>query len=131
MSNPFACFVGVVIFLYITCMSTLDHQVLERLGALLRQRVSLVGLAAFGSRVRDDSSSSAADNDSDLDVLVISETLTPDVRRIVSDCAFEAGFDAGILVSPVVFSREEWEHSPEGGSPLARSIRHEGVFLTL
>ena len=112
-------------------MSTLEHHVLERLGALLRQRVSLVGLAAFGSRVRSDGDSAAAENDSDLDVLVISETLTPDVRRIVSDCAFEAGFDAGILVSPVVFSREEWEHSPEGVSPLARSIRHEGVFLTL
>jgi hypothetical protein len=110
-------------------MSSLDHSVLERLGALLQQRLSLVGLAAFGSRVRHDSA--AIENDSDLDVLVISETLTPDVRRIVSDCAFEAGFDAGILVSPVVYSHEEWEHSPEGVSPLAESIRHEGVFLTI
>lgn len=111
-------------------MSSLDHSVLERLGALLQQRVSLVGLAAFGSRVRRESTA-MEENDSDLDVLVISETLTPDVRRIVSDCAFEAGFDAGILVSPVVYSREEWEHSPEGISPLAESIRHEGVFLTI
>ncbi len=117
-------------FLYITVMSSLDHSVLERLGALLQQRVSLVGLAAFGSRVRRESTA-MEENDSDLDVLVISETLTPDVRRIVSDCAFEAGFDAGILVSPVVYSREEWEHSPEGISPLAESIRHEGVFLTI
>lgn len=112
-------------------MSSLDHSVLERLGALLQQRLSLVGLAAFGSRVRRDSRGAAMEHDSDLDVLVISETLTPDVRRIVSDCAFEAGFDAGILVSPVVYSREEWEHSPEGVSPLAESIRHEGVFLTI
>ncbi len=110
-------------------MTILDHTVLERFGVLLQHRVPLVGLAAFGSRVRSDSA--VSDNDSDLDVLVISETLTPEVRRIVSDCAFEAGFDDGILISPVVYSREEWEHSPEGLSPLARSIRHEGVFLTL
>ncbi len=110
-------------------MSILNHTVLERFGALLQRRVSLVGLAAFGSRVR--SGDAAPDNDSDLDVLVISETLTPEVRRIVSDCAFEADFDAGILISPVVYSRYEWEHSPEGSSPLARSIRHEGVFLTV
>lgn len=30
-------------------------------------------------------------------------------RDVVSDCACETGFESGIVVAPVVFSRAEWE----------------------
>lgn len=111
-------------------MTPLDHSTIERFRALLLQRQSLYALAAFGSRTRS-LVNDAIPSDSDLDVLVVTETMNPEIRRFVSDCAFEAGFDAGIVLSPVVYSREEWENSPEAFSPLARSIRAEGTFFAL
>jgi len=47
----------------------------------------------------------------------------------VSDCAWEAGFEHGIVIVPVVFSREEWENSPERYSLLAQAVEREGVPL--
>lgn len=113
-------------------MSSHDYAVTERFRNLLQRHLSVVAIAAFGSRVRlakERGQDAESNRDADLDVLVVTETLTPQIRRIVSDCAFEAGFDDDILLSPVVFSREEWEHEAHRLSPLARTVRREGEFL--
>ena len=47
----------------------------------------------------------------------------------VSECAWEAGFESGIIVVPVVYTREEWENSPERSSLLAQAVVMEGVTL--
>jgi hypothetical protein len=47
----------------------------------------------------------------------------------VSDCAWEAGFEHGIIVVPIVYTKNEWENSPERHSLLARAIEREGVLL--
>ena len=70
-------------------MTLREHTVLERFRSLLQGCVPLVAVAAFGSRVRP-ALSGASDDDSDLDVLVVTDVLTPAVRLAVSDCAFEA-----------------------------------------
>lgn len=113
-------------------MYAADYTILDRFRALLQEHIPLRAVAAFGSRIRaQEGERLVGANDSDLDVLVVTETLTPQIRRFVSDCAFEAGFDEGVLVSPVVFSREEWENEPYSASPLAQTIRSEGVFLPI
>ncbi|MBU0616808.1 MAG: nucleotidyltransferase domain-containing protein, partial [Planctomycetes bacterium] len=84
-------------------MDDKEHDVLTRFKGLLQSRVRLHQVILFGSRARGD-----AEPDSDMDVLVIlDEPRTPEVRSYVSDCAWEAGFEAGIVVASVVFSREE------------------------
>jgi hypothetical protein len=65
-----------------------------------------------------------------MDVLVIlNEPRTPDIRRIVSECAWEAGFDEGVVIASVVVSRDEWENGPERSSLLAMAVREEGVAI--
>jgi len=76
----------------------------------------------FGSRARGD-----AKPDSDLDVLVLVEQLTPAVRKTISHCAWEVGFEAGILIQTVVMSRDEAEHGPEQSSLLMLAVKEEGV----
>lgn len=44
-----------------------------------------------------------------------------------SDCAWEAGFEHDIIISPLVYSREIYER--EALSPLMRSIDAEGVMV--
>lgn len=77
----------------------------------------------FGSRARGD-----ATEYSDMDVLIILNN-APDDNDLdfISGCAWEAGFEYGIVVVPVVFSKDEWENSPERYSLLAMAVEMEGV----
>jgi predicted nucleotidyltransferase len=102
-----------------------DREILNRLKSLLQKRVNLHQLILFGSRARGD-----ADPDSDMDVLVIlDEPRTPEVRDAVSDCAWEAGFDAGVVVVPIVVALDHWKNGPERSSLLAMAVREEGVTI--
>ena len=106
-------------------MNALESAILTRFKALLLRRVKLHKLTLFGSRARGD-----ADSSSDLDVLVVLEGSTNrEARDFVSDCAWEAGFDHGIVVVPVVFSREEWENGLESHSLLAQAVEADGVSI--
>lgn len=106
-------------------MGDVERMVLGRFKALLEERVPLHDLILFGSRARGD-----PEPESDMDVLVVlGDEADAAAREAVSDCAWEAGFDEGIVVVPMVFTRSEWERGPERHSLLAQSIRAEGVRL--
>lgn len=106
-------------------MNAIEKTVLDRFKELLLRRVRLYKLILFGSRARGD-----ADPHSDVDVLVILEgPAEHEIREYVSGCAWEAGFEHGIVVVPVVFSRDEWEDGPERHSLLAQAVEADGVSL--
>jgi len=106
-------------------MNKIEKQVLGRLKRLLAKRVTLNRLILFGSRARGD-----ADPDSDMDVLVVVEGPgEEEIRDYISECAWEAGYREGIVVVPVVFTRDEWENGPERSSLLAQAVAAEGVPL--
>ena len=104
-------------------MDARDLEIANKFKNLLHDKVKLHQVILFGSRARGD-----ADPESDMDVLVVlNESRTPEARDVVSDCAWEAGFDAGVVVVPIVVSRNDWENGPERASLLAIAIREEGV----
>ena len=100
-----------------------DRILIERFKRLLIEHgVPLYKTIVFGSRARGD-----AEPDSDLDVLVLVEHLTPATRRTISHCAWKVGFEAGILIQTVVMTREQVEHGPEQSSLLMLAVKEEGV----
>jgi len=104
-------------------MNESDRDILNRLKNLLHKRVRLHQVILFGSRARGD-----AGPDSDIDVMVVlDEPRTREVRDLISKCAWEAGFDAGVVIVPIVVSRENWENGPERASLLAKVVGEEGV----
>lgn len=101
------------------------REIADQLKKLLPAKVKLHQAILFGSRAQGD-----AEPESDMDVLVIlDETRTPQVRDAVSDCARQAGFDAGVLVASVCITREEWDNGPEAYSAFAETVRSEGIPL--
>ena len=104
-------------------MKPKDKRILETFKHLLEQRVRLDTFALFGSRARGD-----AGRYSDMDVLVVVDQLDSATANFISECAWESGFESGIVVVPVSYSKSEWE-GIESQSLLAANIRAEGVFL--
>jgi len=102
-----------------------ERKVLDKFKTLLLKQVSLDKLILFGSRARGD-----AGRYSDIDVVVV---LKDDADEqdfdYVSDCAWEAGFEYGIVIVPVVFTKNEWENGPERYSLLAQAVEKEGVLI--
>ena len=105
-------------------MDRFERQILETFAHLVRKKVSLRSVVLFGSRARGD-----AEPDSDMDVLVIVDDLSEKDEDYISECAWEAGFESGVVVVPVVFSRVEWENGPERYSLLAEAVKSDGVYL--
>ncbi len=100
-----------------------DRTLIERFKQLLIEHgVPLYKTIVFGSRARGD-----AGPDSDLDVLVLVEYLGPTMRKTISHCAWEVGFEAGILIQTVVMTREQAEQGPEQSSLLMLAVNEEGV----
>jgi len=100
-----------------------EKAILERLKLLVSERLPLHQMILFGSRARGD-----ADPDSDLDVLVVLDgPADRSARETVGDCTWETGLEHGIVIVPIIVSRDEWEDGPERYSLLAEAIRAEGV----
>jgi len=105
-------------------MDHIEKHILDTFITLMRKKIKIDRVVLFGSRARGD-----AEPDSDMDVLVIVDDLTEAKEDYISECAWEAGFEHGIVVVPVVFSRNDWENGPERYSLLAEAIKSEGVYL--
>lgn len=106
-------------------MNELETIILGKFKRLLLDRVKVNKVILFGSRARGDSGLY-----SDMDIVVILDNLSDERDSdYVSDCAWEAGFEHGIVIVPVIFTQEEWENSPERYSLLAQAVEAEGVLL--
>ncbi len=106
-------------------MNSRELKVLSRLKDSLASTLALHDLILFGSRARGDATA-----DSDVDVLVVlNGPVTREDREKVWECAWEIGFDAGMVIAPVVVSYESWTNGPEHESLLAIAIREEGIAV--
>jgi predicted nucleotidyltransferase len=98
----------------------------RRVAREFRQRLlavtPLIDLRVYGSRARGN-----AAPDSDLDVFIEVETVSAELRRRISEIAWEVGFDADRVISTVVATREQLEHGAMGANPLMFNIEREGI----
>ena len=99
-------------------------KIVKKFKEIVSRKVKVHEIRVFGSRARGD-----ATWESDLDVLVVVEHLDRSIEKYISDCAWEAGFEHGIVVVPVIYTRDKWENSPERHSLLAQAIEKEGVSI--
>jgi len=91
---------------------------------LERARVPFSTILVFGSRARGDASP-----ESDLDVLVVIDEPAPWIRRAIGDAAWEVGFDAGVVLAPVVVTRDEFECSPFSESMFVKNVLKDGIAI--
>ena len=103
-------------------LSPLEVDVLPRFREAARQALGdrFVRVVLFGSRARGDS-----DEDSDVDLLVVTRGHSEDEERVIVDAATLLSLESDLMLSPLV-REERWLMMD---IPVVREIAREGVTL--
>ena len=106
-------------------MNAMDEQLTASFKRRLeRARVPFSKILVFGSRARGD-----ANPESDVDVLVVVDESAPSIRRTIRDAAWEEGFDSGVVLAPVVVTRDEFDRSPFSESMFVKNVLRDGIAI--
>ncbi len=106
-------------------MNPKDRVLLEQLKVRVAERLPLERVVLFGSRARGDS-----EPDSDLDVLVVLEgPVSRAAEDYVRECAWQLGFESGVVIFALIVSREEWDDGLLSASSLALAVRRDGIAV--
>lgn len=106
-------------------MNSTEEMILSKFKESLLKGLQIFNIILFGSRARGDASAF-----SDMDVIVVvSGDCDDKARDYISECAWEAGYQHGIVVVPVVFTKDEWENGPQRFSLLAQAVEREGLAI--
>ena len=99
-----------------------DKQIAEEFKQRLSRIVDLVDFRVFGSRARGN-----ADEYADLDIFLEVESLDKALKDRILETAWEVGFEHNMMISPLIFTRDELEDSPLRSSPIVKSVAAEGI----
>ena len=99
-----------------------DLEIAKKLKEKLEEKVMLVDFKVFGSRARDEHA-----EDSDLDVFIVVERMSKEIKNAILGIVWEVGFEHYVYISPLIFSRYEMEQSPLRASLVVETIAEEGV----
>jgi predicted nucleotidyltransferase len=105
-------------------MTQKDYEIAKRLKERLSEVAHLIDFRVFGSRARG-----SEDEYSDMDVFIEVESLNKKLKEKISETIWEVGFENFIVISPIIFTKEEIENSPLRSSPIVKNIREEGVVV--
>ncbi|RMD60997.1 nucleotidyltransferase domain-containing protein [Candidatus Parcubacteria bacterium] len=86
----------------------------------------ILSVALFGSKARGDD-----DPESDIDLLVITNSESYDLRSALWQMASEISLNFDVLISAHIFSQERWERTCQIGLPFPRAIAADHIPLAL
>jgi len=101
-----------------------DLIIARELKRRLSELARLLDFRVFGSRERGDAGEGA-----DMDIFVELETIDKNLKERIRDVAWEVGFENSMVISPLIFTRDELENSPLRSSPIVKAITQEGLRI--
>lgn len=105
-------------------MTREDYQIAKELKERLSSIVNLVDFKIFSSRARGN-----AEKYSDMDVFIEVASLDKRLKDKILDVTWEVGFKHCIVISPLIFTKDEIEKSPIRSSSILKVIAEEGVAV--
>jgi len=103
----------------------IDNSILLKIKNLVRKVEPDATIILYGSRARGDNR-----QDSDIDILILidKDYLTRADEKRVKYPLYDLEFDSGQMISPLVFTRKDWEVRHKV-TPLYESIKLDGIQL--
>jgi len=99
-----------------------EKKALKELQENLQNYYSLVDFKLYGSKSRG-----TDQPQSDLDVMIILEDLSPEIESEIDDLIFEINLKYDCLITSLYFSRNELEYGALSESPIYKKIKQEGI----
>ena len=105
-------------------MTERDKKIARELKRRLSEIIPILDFRVFGSRARGD-----ADEYSDMDIFLEVEKIDKQTREKIGEIIWEVGFENFLVISPLIFTKEEIENTPLRSSPIVKNISEEGVRI--
>ncbi len=105
-------------------MTPKDYEIARKLKEELSKVIPIVDFKVFGSRAKGH-----ADEYSDLEVFIEVEEVDKALEAKIDEIAWEIGFENSVFIAPLIFTRDEIEHSPLRATPIVKNINEEGVSI--
>ena len=99
-------------------LSQIDARIARQVKRRLLRVTTVNRLVVYGSRARGDASA-----DSDLDLYIEIPSVTPDMRRKISEIAWEVSLEAGIVISTMISTKRL------AGQPILKAIETDGIAV--
>jgi predicted nucleotidyltransferase len=101
-----------------------EEEAIRALKKELGQRYKPIDMRLFGSKARGEGSP-----DSDIDVFIVLQEVNWKVEREIYDLCFEISLEHDVLISPIIFSKEELKDPAMRSSPFLAAVEREGIPL--
>ncbi len=102
-----------------------DKETLYELGRIVRRLLPGATIYLFGSAARG-----IRESDSDFDVLIItSARLSRQDEAALADAIYELELSRGVVISTLVYSREEWDAPLTRVTPFRARVEAEAVLV--
>lgn len=103
-------------------IASIIRQFAQEARALLHQNV--IGEYLFGSYAKNTSTSL-----SDIDILVLVNTLTPETRRVLSELASEYSLEYDVYISPIIKDQQVWKKNQHYNTLFYQEVTRYGIPL--
>ncbi|MEA3476434.1 MAG: nucleotidyltransferase domain-containing protein [Candidatus Cloacimonadota bacterium] len=99
-------------------------EIARQLKIEIEKDLNVTDMRIFGSRARDD-----FEEDSDLDVYIELENNSSEIEDKIFHIVWKIGFENELVITTIIFTRDELENGPMKFSPIYRNIMREGVTV--
>jgi uncharacterized protein len=101
-----------------------DREIIQKIRTAVKKTLPDSTVILFGSRARGN-----AAVDSDWDVLVLTEAVSPEIEERVFSALFDVELDENIIVNPLVLPRDEWNIKRYRNHPIHDTVEAEGILV--
>ena len=98
--------------------SNMDARIARKIKRRLLKVTPVKRLMVYGSRARGKAAS-----DSDLELYIEGPVVTPELRRKISEIAWEVSLETGIVISTLIYSTHL------AGQPILKAIETDGIVV--